>query len=115
MRPAGLAAYERRKPERSGIYSYESGRPLTDDQRARLLADPAAAAFWEIATASYRKVAENWVVTAKREATRESRLAELIECCAHGLLIKSQRYGDQPKWVERAAEAARAAGGSLGG
>ena len=45
MRPAGLAAYERRTPERSGIYAYESGRELTDEQRATLLGDPRAAAF----------------------------------------------------------------------
>ena len=70
---------------------------------------PAAAAFWELATTSYRKVAENRVVTAKREATRESRLAQLIEDSAAGVLIKSQRYGETPKWVARAAEAAREA------
>lgn len=109
MRAAGLAAYDKRKPERSGIYAYESGGSLSESQRARLLADPAAAAFWEVASASYRKVAENWVVTAKREETRESRLVQLIEDSAAGLLIKSQRYGDEPKWVARAAEAARKA------
>ena len=109
MRPAGLAAYDKRKPERSGIYAYEANRPLSDEQRARLVADPAAAAFWEVATATYRRIAENWVVSAKREETRESRLAQLIEDCAAGVLIKSQRYGDEPKWVARAAEAARQA------
>ena len=109
MRPAGLAAYEKRKPERSGIYAYEAGGTLSDEQRVRLLADPAAAAFWGIATASYRKMAENWVVTAKREETRESRLRQLIEDSAAGMLIKPQRYGDEPKWVAKAAEAARQA------
>ena len=109
MRPAGIAAFERRIPERSGIYSYESGQALDDDQRARLLADPAAAAFWEVATPSYRRVAENWVVTAKRAETRESRLAQLIDDSAHGRLIPSQRYGRPPTWVERAARAAREA------
>ncbi|WP_404382092.1 YdeI/OmpD-associated family protein [Knoellia locipacati] len=108
MRPAGIAAYERRKPEDSG-YSYETRLQLGDDQRARLLADPAAAAFWEVATASYRRVAENWVATAKREETRESRLVQLIDDCAHGRLIPSQRYGTTPKWVERAAAAAASA------
>lgn len=109
MRPAGVAAYEKRKPERSGIYAYESGQALTAEQRARLQADLAAAAFWEVATASYRRVAENWVATAKREETRQSRLVQLIEDSASGQLIKPQRYGDEPKWVARAAAAARAA------
>ena len=107
MRPAGLEAFEKRKPERSGIYAYESGQALTDEQRSRLLAHPAAAAFWEIATPSYRRGAENWVASAKREETRGSRLEQLIADCAAGQLIKTQRYGTIPKWVERAAAAAR--------
>lgn len=106
MLPAGLAAFEKRTPERSGIYAYEAGRELTEAQRAHLLADLGAAAFWEIATPSYRKVAGNWVQSAKREETREKRLLQLIDDCAHGRLIPSQRYGNQPKWVERAGVAA---------
>ena len=106
MQPAGIAAYARRRPERSGIYAYEAGRELGEVQRAQLLADPAAAAFWEVASPSYRKVAENWVVTAKREETREKRLLQLIDDSAHGRLIPSQRYGKQPGWVARAAAAA---------
>lgn len=109
MHPAGLAAFERRRADRSGTYSYESGGRLDEEQRARLLADPAAAAFWAGATDSYRRVAENWVVSAKRAATRESRLAQLVEDCAGGQLIKPQRYGEAPRWVERAAAAAAAA------
>ncbi len=109
MRPAGLAAYEKRTPERSGIYAYEAGGLLSDAQRERLMANPAAAAFWEIATPSYRKIAENWVASAKREETRERRLVQLIDDCAAGRLITPQRYGDEPAWVARAAEAARQA------
>jgi uncharacterized protein YdeI (YjbR/CyaY-like superfamily) len=110
MTVAGLAVYEQRKPERSG-YSSETRVAMTDEQRARLLADPAAAAFWGVATPSYRKVAEHWVASAKQQTTRESRLRQLIEDCASGVLIKSQRYGTIPKWVERAAAAARDATG----
>lgn len=105
MRPLGLAAFEKRRPGDSG-YSYETRQVMVDEQREQLLADPAAAAFWAEATASYRKVAENWVATAKRDETREKRLLQLIDDCAHGRLIPSQRYGTQPRWVERAAAAA---------
>lgn len=111
MRPAGVAAFERRTPERSG-YSYETAQSLSTEQRERLLAEPAAAAFWEVATPSYRRAAENWVVSAKREATRESRLGQLVDDCVHGRLIPPQRYGSAPAWLERAAEAAREAGGA---
>ena len=110
MRPAGLAAFERRRPERSGTYSYEQGEvALSEAYAARLAAHPAASAFWAQTTASYRKIAVNWVVSAKQEATRDRRMAQLLEDCAAGRLIPSQRYGEPPKWVERAAEAALAA------
>ena len=83
MRPAGLAAFAKRREDRSGVYAYEN-RELTwsDDYEAMLRADPSASAFWDGATPSYRKVATNWVLTAKQEATRDKRMAELVEDCA---------------------------------
>ncbi len=110
MQPSGLAAYALRRPERSGIYSYEGAGDLELDQAyaAQLARSPAATAFWEIATASYRKLAVHWVMTAKQQVTRDKRMAQLVDDCSHGRLIPSQRYGTLPKWVERAAEAARA-------
>jgi uncharacterized protein YdeI (YjbR/CyaY-like superfamily) len=110
MQPSGLAAFERRREDRSGIYAYENRDRELPEQYAQLLAaDPAATAFWEVATATYRKLATNWVVTAKQEKTRDSRMAQLVDDCAHGRMIKSQRYGIEPKWVQRAAAAAEAA------
>jgi uncharacterized protein YdeI (YjbR/CyaY-like superfamily) len=113
MQPSGLAAYERRRADRSGVYSYETPGDveLAPEYAARLAADAAASAFWEVATASYKKLALHWVMTAKQEPTRDKRMTQLLEDSAAGRLIPSQRYGNQPKWVERAAEAARAAGG----
>jgi uncharacterized protein YdeI (YjbR/CyaY-like superfamily) len=111
MQPAGLAAYQRRRPERSGIYSYEQGDvELPAEYAARLEGEPRAAAFWGEATPSYRKLCSNWVTSAKQQATRDKRLAQLIDDCAHGRLIPSQRYGAPPKWLQRAAAAAAAAG-----
>jgi uncharacterized protein YdeI (YjbR/CyaY-like superfamily) len=111
MQPSGLAAYERRRAERSGVYSYEASGEveLAPEYAARLAADPAASAFWEVATPSYKRIALHWVMTAKQAATRDKRMAQLLEDSAAGRLIPSQRYGNQPKWVERAAEAARSA------
>ena len=102
MHPAGLAAFERRREDRSGVYAYEN-RDLTfsDDYEAMLRADPRASAFWNGATPSYRKVATNWVMTAKQEVTRDKRMAELVEDCANARLIKAQRYGTEPAWVRR--------------
>jgi uncharacterized protein YdeI (YjbR/CyaY-like superfamily) len=112
MTPAGLAAYERRRPDDAG-YSYESlHTELPPEFAAELAADVAATAFWEAATASYRKIAVNWVVSAKQQATRERRMAQLVDDSANGRLLASQRYGTTPKWVERAAGAAQAAAGT---
>ncbi len=113
MTPAGLAAYERRRPDRTGVYSHErSHAELPPDFAAELAASAAATAFWETATPSYRRLAVDGVMTAKQQATREKRMAQLVDDSANGRLIPSQRYGTPPKWVERAAAAAPAAAGS---
>lgn len=112
MHPAGLAAYERRDKTVAG-YSYETRRELDAAQLAVLAANQAAQAFWEAATPSYRRVAGNWVQSAKREKTRADRLAALVAHCAAGELIPPQRYGTAPAWLTRAAEAAAEASPAL--
>jgi len=108
MRPMGLAAHARRRPERQGIYAYEQDGVLVlpPAYAALLAADPAAAAFWAEASPSYRKVAISWVSSARQQATNDRRIIQLIEDSAAGRLIPSQRYGEPPKWVSRAAAAA---------
>ncbi|QCX29035.1 hypothetical protein FC770_01190 [Nocardioides jishulii] len=103
MHSAGIAAYEQRREERTGVYAFESDRDdeLPAPLLARLEQDPVAAAFWGGAATSYRKVVVHWVTSAKREATVDSRMAMLVEDCRHGRLVKSQRYGDEPAWVRR--------------
>jgi uncharacterized protein YdeI (YjbR/CyaY-like superfamily) len=103
MHPAGLAAFARRRDDRSGIYAYETrDREWSADYEALLRANPTASAFWDAATPSYRRLATNWVVTAKQEATRDKRMAQLVDDCANLRLIPSQRYGTEPAWVRRA-------------
>ena len=103
MHPAGLAAFAKRREDRSGIYAYETReREWSADYEAALRANVRASAFWDAATPSYRKLATNWVLTAKQEATRDKRMAELIDDCANLRLITSQRYGTEPAWVRRA-------------
>ena len=110
MQPSGIAAWEARREDRSGIYSFEGdGVELTAAYAARLEADPAASAFWAEATPSYRRLVTHWVMTAKQEATRDRRMTQLVECCATGQLVPNQRYGIRPTWVARAAAAAEAA------
>lgn len=107
MQPPGLAAWEQRKREPAGYTHERDAEPvLPEEYAARLAADPKASAFWEIATPSYRRVCITWVLGAKQQATRDRRMAQLLEQHAAGQMIPSQRYGATPKWVERAAAAA---------
>lgn len=103
MQPAGLAAYQARRADRSGIYAYEKpqAETLPDPMAAELAANPLAAQWFDGALASYRKLAVHWVVSAKQEATRQRRLAQLIDDSAHGRLIPPQRYGEEPAWVRK--------------
>jgi uncharacterized protein YdeI (YjbR/CyaY-like superfamily) len=86
MTPAGLAAYEARTPERTGVYAFEQRHAarLEPEQEERLRAHPKAWEFFPAQPASYRQTAIYWVVSAKREETRARRLATLISDSAAG-------------------------------
>ena len=86
MAPAGLRAYEARKPERTGVYSFERREPavLPTEFDERLRANPAATDWFERRPPGYRKTAIHWVISAKREETRLRRLQQLIDCSAEG-------------------------------
>jgi uncharacterized protein YdeI (YjbR/CyaY-like superfamily) len=92
MRPAGLAAFERRTEDRTGVYSFErENTELPPEYQERLRANPAAAEYFDRKPPWYRRTATHWVVSAKREETRLRRLAQLIEDSAAGLDIKPLR------------------------
>lgn len=92
MQAAGLRAFAARTEERSRIYAFEQGEvELPADALKRLKANAEAWSFWESRPAGYRRIAAWWVISAKRAETRERRLATLIEDCAAGRLIRSQR------------------------
>jgi uncharacterized protein YdeI (YjbR/CyaY-like superfamily) len=80
MQPAGLKAFEARKENRSGIYSYEQRSPeLVEPYLGKLKRNKAAWKFFQAQPPSYRKVMNWWVVSAKQEATRLKRIDKLIE------------------------------------
>jgi len=92
MQPAGLRAYQARSEENSRIYSFEQGEvELPPEALVRLQANARAWAYWCARPAGYKRLAAWWVISAKRSETRERRLQTLIEDCAAGRLIKSQR------------------------
>jgi uncharacterized protein YdeI (YjbR/CyaY-like superfamily) len=85
MAPAGRKAFEAREERRTGIYSYEQ-RPqeLPTKYERKLRANGRAWETWRAQPPSYRKAATWWVISAKREETRERRLDSLIETSARG-------------------------------
>jgi uncharacterized protein YdeI (YjbR/CyaY-like superfamily) len=95
MTDDGRRAFAARDPDQVP-YTYESLiQPFDEPTEARVRAHEAAWAWFSSRSPSYRRGAAHWVMTAKREETRERRLAELIEDSAAGRLIKPFRYGSR--------------------
>jgi uncharacterized protein YdeI (YjbR/CyaY-like superfamily) len=90
MRPAGLAAFEARTEERSGVYSFEQKDQVAFDeaQARRFQFDASAWDFFQAQPPWYRRTATWWVISAKKEETRAKRLATLIEDSAAGRTIR---------------------------
>lgn len=102
MRPSGLAAFEQRLLDNTGLYSYERDEQEWPPEFESVLRhDERAAAFWDGATPSYRKMCVHWVLSAKRADTRERRMAQLVESCQALRLVRPLAYGAEPTWVGR--------------
>ena len=93
MRPAGRRAFEARREDRSGIYSHErrDEAVFSPAFEKRFRARKRAWAWFEAQPKGYRQNAIRWVMSAKREETRERRLATLIEDSAAGRRIAPLR------------------------
>jgi uncharacterized protein YdeI (YjbR/CyaY-like superfamily) len=93
MTPPGTRAFEARLARRPGTYSYEQRHEaaLSPADEARFRANRTAWTYFESRPPSYRRTAIWWVVSAKQEATRQRRLAALIEDSAAGRLIGPMR------------------------
>lgn len=89
MRAAGEAAYERRHEGTHVGYSYEDqhAAKLTPAQSRHLRANKEAWAFFQEQAPWYQRGAVHWITSAKREETRERRLATLIEYSAAGKTV----------------------------
>ena len=78
--PAGLKAFKLRAPEKSRIYSYENrhAAALGQADERQFRSNSAAWHFFQTQPPWYRKTAIWWVVSAKKEETRQKRLQTLI-------------------------------------
>ena len=80
MQPTGIAAFEKRKEERSKVYSFENDEmEFTPDFEKKFKANKRAWAYFQLLAPSYKKTSKHWVMSAKQEATRLKRLDQLIE------------------------------------
>ncbi len=82
----GLDAYARRSEARSRTYAYEQVQraELSPEQQAAFRKHRTAWQFFEAQAPSYKHRMAWWVSSAKREDTRQSRLARLIEASELG-------------------------------
>ena len=93
MHAAGLAAFEQRDPQRTGIYSFENApRELSAEYEKELRKVPGAWEYFQTYPPYLKKTVSYWVMSAKKEETRLTRLRRLIESCAKG-----ERIGVLPK------------------
>jgi len=80
MHPAGLKAFAARSTEKSGIYSYEQRKSarFTREQQKQFRVNKPAWAFFQSQAPSYKQLTTYWVITAKKEETKQKRLSILI-------------------------------------
>lgn len=89
---AGREAWGRRKEDRSRRYAFEQDAvELPPDFDERFRANRKAWAFFSGEAPYYRRVATWWVISARRESTRDRRLAILIEDSEAGRRIGPMR------------------------
>ena len=80
MMPAGLHAFRSRDERDTRKYSYEHEPvALSPDLAARLRANAGAAAFFDEQPPGYRRIVTHWIMSAKKDETRQRRLAHLID------------------------------------
>jgi len=85
MTAAGIKAFAKRDAKRSGVYSFENTpRKLRPADERRFKANRAAWRFFRQQPPGYRRIANWWVVSAKKEETRARRLSRLIEDSGSG-------------------------------
>jgi uncharacterized protein YdeI (YjbR/CyaY-like superfamily) len=90
MHEAGLEAFQARTKDKSGIYSYEqrSNLKLDPPYDKKLRTDKKAYEFFRTQAPWYQRTSIFWVMSAKKEETRQRRLATLIACSRDGKPIK---------------------------
>jgi uncharacterized protein YdeI (YjbR/CyaY-like superfamily) len=79
MTPAGLEAFQKRKEENSGIYSYENDiEKWTAHFENIFKSNRPAWEYFNTQALSYKKMVIRWIMSAKQEKTKLTRLEKVI-------------------------------------
>jgi uncharacterized protein YdeI (YjbR/CyaY-like superfamily) len=79
MKPEGLAAFKLRKDSHSSIYSHETeAKQLSIDYEKQFAQNKAAWDHFQKQAPSYKRVIIHWIMSAKQEKTKISRLEKTI-------------------------------------
>lgn len=97
MQPAGMEAFEARRQDKTAIYAYEQRQnpKLNPAYERQFQANKTAWEYFQARPPWYRRTATYYVISAKRDDTRQRRLAELIRDSERGQPIKSLRRTDR--------------------
>ncbi|MDR8393894.1 YdeI/OmpD-associated family protein [Aliifodinibius sp. S!AR15-10] len=96
MHPAGLKAFENRDEKNSGRASFEQDHvELKPEYLEQIKRNEKAWQFFEALAPSYTKSSIHWVMSAKKEETRQRRLRILIESSEKEEKIPLLQWGDQ--------------------
>ena len=88
MQAPGLEAFKARVAKKTGIYAYENRPAELEEEFAKTFRrNEAAWAFFQAQPPGYRKLANWYIASAKKEETRQKRLARLIADSAAGKRI----------------------------
>ena len=106
MTEAGLSAFNKR--EKVGVYAFEQKPQKLSPAFAKQLAgNKAAAAYFLAQRPSYQRLAVFWVMSAKLDATRERRMAILLECSANQAWLPQYRPRPGPKRASSSSSRSR--------
>jgi uncharacterized protein YdeI (YjbR/CyaY-like superfamily) len=79
IRPAGLDAFNKRKKEKSNVYSFEHKvTELPDDLKTQFKSDLQAWDYFIKQAPSYQKTTIHWINSAKQKTTQQSRLTKVM-------------------------------------
>lgn len=96
--PAGITAWKKRDEKNSKLFAYEQKTIVLKTEYIEQLKSNTKA--WEYynnkLAPSYKRISDYWIMSAKQEKTRLSRLNILIQSCEGGLKIPMLRKKKKP-------------------